>query len=146
MKEYKFGNVIGLLQAVDSIKEDHPGYKLAADESLSLPSSYLDLIRSGKKTTTIKFGKDALRLPQMSLPIITKETRQRVGTAYYDKVVIKARSELTEEDAKADGFASLKDFEKVLFESYGDIASEALLAIHHFREADFYPIEEVSEK
>lgn len=145
-KEYKFGNVMGLLITVDRIKDDHPGYSLAADESLTLPSSYLSLIRDGKKTTTIKFGKGVLRLPQMSLPVVSKETQQRVGTAHYDKIIVKARSELTEADARADGFASLKDFDGALTERYGDVPSQALVAIHHFKEVDFYPVEEVSKK
>ena len=129
MKEYQITTDDALREQVG---RDFPGYSIIFDESLTLPAAYLEQIRQGQKTTTIKFKDGYIRLPKTELPAIEKETGRQIGTVSYSKVAIKANCELTEQDAMGDGFATLGDFNVALEDRYGKVSPEALLSVHRF--------------
>lgn len=114
------------------IRHDHPDYQVVFDSALTLPRSFIDQFIAGTKKTTTKYKSGTLRLPRDKLPVIERESNSRVGTMSYNFVVVKAYSELTEEDAMNDGFRTLDDLKAELSRAYGDIRPEELLSIHCF--------------
>jgi len=133
MKEYQITKDDTLHEQVG---RDFPGYNIVFEESLMLPVAYLDQIKNGTKTTTIKFKEKAFRLPRTSLPAIEKESKTPAGRVSYKKVVIKHVGELNETDAVNDGFATLGNLRDVLREAYGELSPESLLSIHYFDKFD----------
>jgi hypothetical protein len=116
----------------DAVLRDNPGYAVDFDTGLILPKSYIELVWSADKRSTIKFKRGMLRLPRMELPLVEKETGFRVGTVTYQGVIVKPYSELDSNDATIDGFTSLLDLRAELSRAYGEIAPEELLTIHRF--------------
>ncbi len=83
---------------------------------LEFKHKYEDLLRSGKKTATIR-----LQCPfKEGQEVFVHCGGKIIGTAKILNVEEKRLEELTEEDAKADGFSSLKELLEELKSLYGN--------------------------
>ncbi|HKI62016.1 MAG TPA: carbamoyltransferase C-terminal domain-containing protein [Mariprofundaceae bacterium] len=97
---------------------------------------YIDLVREGKKTTTIRYRKDGIDYPSKAIlslfPTLnfSHEHGKKIGELKIDGFKLKKYSELTYEDAVNDGFDNLEMLQKTLFSIYGDLKSEELVSIY----------------
>jgi hypothetical protein len=96
---------------------------------LRLADRFFDLVLSGKKTSTIRYGlvfftKDRLllRSNKQSLPI-------RLLKLDYSKTF----GDLNDEDAYRDGFGTLDELKAELKRFYGDVPSDYPMTVIHFR-------------
>lgn len=90
---------------------------------------FAELILNGVKTTTIRLGKV---IPKSSLVIIHSEGRP-IAEAVIKSVVYKKVGELTEEDAKRDGYRSLEELLKDLERIYNvKISPEDIVTVIEF--------------
>ncbi|MET9484987.1 ASCH domain-containing protein [Streptomyces sp. NPDC006638] len=92
--------------------------------------STLAAVRSGKKTTTVRF-QDPVECGPVSLVFELDEAVTLPGTV--TQVVAKQVAELTETDARADGFDSLAELKARLRFHYPEIAPTAPITVVHFQ-------------
>ncbi len=102
-------------------------------EKINFDKEYVDLIIKGEKTTTVRRGIKSY--PVGKLVELTVNYKP-FTIAKVKKVVVKRVKELTDEDAKRDGFNSREELISALKRIYGDIAEEEFVTIVHFELAD----------
>jgi cytidine deaminase len=110
--------------------EDVPRRHSAANQSLYFHRDYLDAVRAGRKTTTVRFG-DPVEAGLVNLVFELDEEVNLPGVA--TQVASKRVAELTEADAVADGFRDLRELGDRLRFHYPDIAPTDDITIVHFR-------------
>ncbi|MEM2086070.1 MAG: ASCH domain-containing protein [Archaeoglobaceae archaeon] len=98
-------------------------------ERINFDSEFTSLILSGVKKTTIRKG--IRSYPVGNLVELTVENKP-FAVAKVKKVVVKRISELSEEDAKKDGFESLKDLLDKLRRIYGELGENDFVTLVHF--------------
>jgi len=98
-------------------------------EKINFDPEFVPLIISGSKKTTIRKGIKSY--PVGKVVELTSDSKQ-FAMAKVRKVVVKRVSELSEEDAKIDGFDSREDLIKALRRIYGDINDSEFVTIVHF--------------
>jgi len=137
MKEYNTSRDWGTL--LSAIQNDFTKYPIEIGNGICMHDRFIELLKAGKKKTTIRYSKGAIRVPCMSEVNLLetrendKEYRRYVGTVSIEKIVVKRFRELTGEDAQNDGFKRKDDLIKFLNETYGKIAQMAPLVIYHIR-------------
>ena len=99
---------------------------------LNFDPQYVDLLRNGEKKSTVRL-KTKLK-PGDLVDVYAGE--RRIGVAKILEVRFKKLSELTDTDAKIDGFKSLKDLKKALKRHYGYLPDNTKLSIIYFRFID----------
>ncbi|GHF63245.1 ASCH domain-containing protein [Streptomyces griseosporeus] len=95
--------------------------------------NYLDAVRTGRKTTTVRFRDPVATGP---VDMIFELDEEVVLQGAVTQVVSKRVDELTEEDAVADGFRDLEELHDRLRYHYPDIAPTDEIAIVQFRLTD----------
>lgn len=98
-------------------------------ERINFDPEFVPLILSGKKRTTIRRGIKSY--PVGSLVELTVE-RQHFAFAKVRKVVVKRLLEISEEDARADGFESKEELIGKLRKIYGEIDEKEFVTVVHF--------------
>lgn len=98
-------------------------------ERINFDPEFTPLILSGAKRTTIRKG--IRSYPVGNLVELTVESKP-FAVAKVRKVVVKRISELSEEDAKNDGFESLEDLLQTLRKIYGVIKEDEFVTVVHF--------------
>ncbi|GAB6147652.1 ASCH domain-containing protein [Stetteria hydrogenophila] len=94
---------------------------------LMMKGVYVDKLLEGAKTTTVRLG---VFKPKYSEVIIHGHGRP-VAKARIVKVEYKRVSELTDEDARRDGFQSVEEMIEALRRVYGDVKSDDVVTILH---------------
>ena len=96
---------------------------------INFDSEYVDAIIEGKKITTVRKG--IKRYPVGRIVDLTVDNKP-FAKARVDKVVVKRVKELTDEDAKKDGFNSREELIEALKKIYGNIKDSEFVTIVHF--------------
>jgi len=96
---------------------------------INFDSEYVEAIIEGKKITTIRKG--IKRYPVGRIVELTVDNKP-FAKARVDKVVVKRVRELTDEDAKKDGFDSREELIEALKRIYGSIKDSEFVTIVHF--------------
>ncbi len=96
---------------------------------LNFDPEYLELLVNGEKKSTIRM-RTRLK-PGDVVDVYAGDSY--VGMAKILEVRLKKMSQLTERDAKIDGFKNLKDLKKALKKHYGYIPDNTKLSIIYFK-------------
>lgn len=137
MKEYNTSQDWGTM--LSELQKDFVESHIEIGNGVCMHDKFIRLLKSGKKKTTIRYSKGAIRVPCMKEVnlIETREDdgkyRKYMGTVTVEKIVVKRFCELTDEDALNDGFRSKDGLIKFLSGAYGRIAQRAPLAIYHIK-------------
>lgn len=140
MKEYSAGKDLG-----ERVLKDFPRAKLERDDVLYMYEKHIEKLKLRKKTTTVRYKKDAIRYPSKeTLPLIqtkpNSEEKKEVGELKIEKIVIKEVKELTETDAVNDGFKNKEELISVIENIYGKIKDNELVSIYHISKLPFSSI------
>lgn len=134
-KEAKIRDLPSMLRAV-GINQPHLIRNL-----FMLYRDYIDLFRSGRKITTIRYRKDAIDIPsQCVLPLYSTEGFRRdsdceyVGVVHVTSLNIVPFSALSTEDALRDGFENVNELKGALASIYGAIGVDDLISIYGISE------------
>ncbi len=104
-------------------------------DKINFDAEYVRPIIRGEKVTTIRKGIKSYpvgRIVDLTVNY-TPFARARV-----EKVVVKRVSELTDEDARRDGFSSKDELIQALRKIYGDIRDSDFVTIVHFVVVESY--------
>jgi len=96
---------------------------------INFDSEYIEAIMDRKKVTTVRKG--IKRYPVGRIVDLTAENKP-FARARVDKVVVKRVKELTDEDAKKDGFNNKEELIEALKRIYGKIKENEFVTIVHF--------------
>ena len=108
---------------------------------LMLRGAYADKLLSGEKATTVRLG---IFKPKYDEVIVHGHGRP-LAKARITRVEYKLVRELTEEDARRDGFSSLEEMLDALKKVYGDISPDDKVTILHLevvQRLDDLPVED----
>ncbi len=95
---------------------------------LMIQGKYLDLILSGKKVTTIRYG---IVKPKFQ-EVIIHSAGKVIGKAIIKRVVYKKVKDLTDEDAQKDGFSNKQELVRELKKTYPDLRFSDYVTIIEF--------------
>ena len=121
----------------ENLKKDFPDIMFKVDNEMLMYKEFLSRVFLEEKKTTIRYKKGFLRYPSSRhLPLFEtsqddKEMKRIKGTITLETITIKTISELTDEDAKIDGFKSKEELLEVLKKIYGGIGKEELVSIYY---------------
>ena len=99
------------------------------EKRINFDEEYVEAIRSGEKVTTVRRGIKSY--PVGRIVELTVNYRP-FARARVDKVVVKRVKELSDEDARRDGFSSRDELIKALKRIYGNINEEEFVTVVHF--------------
>ncbi|WP_245262800.1 ASCH domain-containing protein [Ensifer sp. BR816] len=98
-----------------------------------------ELIFSSRKSSTIRYSKGAVEYPSaQELPLfVVSDHREKavptcIGALHIGAVCYKTLAELSDSDARKDGFASKADLVHALHTFYGDIQASDVLSVFEF--------------
>ncbi|GKQ36474.1 hypothetical protein ALMP_30160 [Streptomyces sp. A012304] len=114
----------------DQAASSEPGCHATARQSMYFHRDYLEAVRTGRKTTTVRF-----RDPVATGPVnmVFELDEEVVLPGFVTRIISKKVDELTEQDAIADGFRDLEELHHRLRYHYPDIVPADDIAIVHFR-------------
>ncbi|MEU3407998.1 ASCH domain-containing protein [Streptomyces sp. NPDC006670] len=110
----------------DSTSRQHP----TATQTLYFHPDYLDAVRAEQKTTTVRF-RDPVETGPVSLVFELDDEVALPG--FVTQVTAKTIAQLSESDARADGFRDLAELHARLRFHYPGIEPTDTIAIVHFR-------------
>ena len=96
---------------------------------INFDSEYVDAIIEGKKVTTIRKG---IKLYPVGRIVDLTVENKPFAKARVDKVVVKRVKELSNEDARKDGFESKEELIEALKKIYGKVRDDEFVTIVHF--------------
>ncbi|MDF3302513.1 ASCH domain-containing protein [Streptomyces tropicalis] len=99
-------------------------------QSLYFHPDYLDAVRAERKTTTVRF-RDPVETGAVSL--VFELDNEVVLPGVITQVIAKTVAQLSEADARADGFRDLAELHDRLRYHYPDIGPNDNITIVHFR-------------
>ncbi|MDI9646295.1 MAG: ASCH domain-containing protein [Archaeoglobales archaeon] len=99
-------------------------------EKINFDPDFVPLILSNKKKTTLRKGIKSYPVGQ--LVELTVENSKSFAVARIKKVVVKRLKEISDEDAKLDGFESKEDLVRTLRRIYGDVKDTEFFTVVHF--------------
>ena len=104
-------------------------------ERINFDAEYVRPIIRGEKVTTIRKGIKSYPVGRIVDLTVNYTPFAR---AKVEKVVVKRVGELTDEDAKRDGFGSREELIRALKRIYGDIRDNDFVTIVHFKIVESY--------
>ncbi len=104
-------------------------------EKINFDAEYVRPIIRGEKVTTIRKGIKSYPVGRIVDLTVNYTPFAR---AKVEKVVVKRVGELTDEDAKRDGFGSREELIRALKRIYGDIKDNDFVTIVHFKIVESY--------
>ncbi len=104
-------------------------------DRINFDAEYVRPIIRGEKVTTIRRGIKSYPVGRIVDLTVNYTPFAR---AKVEKVVVKRVSELTDEDAKRDGFGSREELIQALRRIYGDIKENDFVTIVHFVVVESY--------
>lgn len=99
------------------------------EKRINFDEEYVEAIKSGDKVTTVRRGIKSYPVGRI---VELTANYKPFARARVDKVVIKRVKELSNEDARRDGFSSRDDLIKALKRIYGNINEEEFVTVVHF--------------
>lgn len=123
----------------DFVIMDFPAMPLKTDHELKMLNTYISLMRTGSKTSTVRYEKGKIRIPaQPNLPLIEtsdddKDYRRNIGKVNIDTLTVKTFQELNDADARSDGFDSAAKLKDALTRRYGPLSLSELVSIYRIR-------------
>lgn len=102
-------------------------------EKINFDTDYIDIILNRKKKTTVRKG---IRSYPVGRLVELTADGERFALAKVKKVVVKRVGELTDDDARMDGFQSREDLIRALRRIYGDISEKEFVTVVHFEVVD----------
>ncbi len=121
---YTFVNTPGVDMIVEQVYDD---VKVRLDPLLMFYEDLLPNVLAGKKTTTVRYGGDRIRVPAMQeVPLyLTRRDdsayKQPHGKIAIARFTIKKFSQLDEKDAQRDGYATAQELKEVITRIYEPI-------------------------
>lgn len=115
-----------------------PHVAVETRERLLLRAEYIQWVREGRKTTTVRFRPDSVEFPRKAvLPLFasnrfegyTEGETSQIGEVAFTRATYKRFSELDSADAMADGFNSEMELKNTLMEIYPSIGGESMVSI-----------------
>jgi len=100
-----------------------------------LDNKYKSKVISGKKVTTIRFGKYEAK-PGTEVYIVITPSDTAIAKAKIKGIRTKKVKELTIEDAKLDGFSDVKELVRELSRIYGELHGEDEVTIIEFEDVE----------
>jgi len=122
---YTFINTPGVDMIVEQVYGD---VKVRLDPLLMLYEDLLPRVLAGKKTTTVRYGGDRIRVPAMQeVPLYLTRRNDAAYKQPHGKIVIpgftiKKFSQLDEKDAMRDGYTTAQDLKDAIARIYEPIA------------------------
>jgi len=110
-----------------------PDRQAMAGQPLYFHRDYLDSVRTGRKTTTVRFRDPVATGP---VDMVFEPDEEVVLQGVVTQITSKRVDELTEQDAIADGFRDLAELQDRLRYHYPDILPADDIAVVRFRLAD----------
>ncbi|MFA4645986.1 ASCH domain-containing protein [Pyrococcus kukulkanii] len=104
-----------------------------------LDNKYKTKIISGKKVTTVRYGKYEAK-PGSEVYIVITPSDTAIAKAKIKEIRTKRVKELTNEDAKLDGFSNVKELVRELSRIYGELYGDDEVTIIEFE--DVKPLRE----
>ena len=98
-------------------------------KAINFDEKFVEKIRDGKKKTTIRKG---IKIYNRGEVVDLTSDGKIFGKGKVIKVLVKRISELTEKDARLDGFSTKEELIKELRRIYGKIEEKDLVSIIHF--------------
>uniref|UniRef100_A0A7J2TLS3 ASCH domain-containing protein n=1 Tax=Archaeoglobus fulgidus TaxID=2234 RepID=A0A7J2TLS3_ARCFL len=98
-------------------------------ERINFDPEFVPMILSGAKKTTIRRG---IRSYPVGKAVELTVDNKTFALAKIKKVVVKRVSELSDEDAKSDGFSSREELLNALKRIYGDVNDSEFVTVVHF--------------
>lgn len=98
-------------------------------ERLNFDPEFIQKILSGTKRTTVRRG---IKSYPVGKVVELTANESSFALAKIKKVVVKRLSEISEEEAKLDGFESREELIKKLREIYGEISDREFFTVVHF--------------
>lgn len=95
---------------------------------MRLLPEYIEDIREGRKTTTIRMGKRKISAPELIFESFTSSIQVQVLSVRHQKF-----GELTNMDAQKDGFATLEELKTALYAFYPNIKLHTEVTIIEFK-------------
>ncbi len=121
----------------EMIQHDFGTRPLFVRTVIGLLPDYLELVRRGQKTTTIRYRSGKIDYPvNKVLPLLqtpdyaSTSGSDEVGTVTIEKLTIKRYEALNVEDAHRDGFGTLRELRNALNTIYGVIGSDEYVSIY----------------
>lgn len=106
----------------------------------ALEREYINWVRTGRKTTTVRYNKGAIDVPEkLRLEVVPTSDFEKIGdndrlsVDTYDilRLSIKRFGDLNDVDGKRDGFADADELRTTLQRIYGPIDADELVTIYH---------------
>lgn len=133
-QEVRLGEVEELIRA------NFPGFKVEKDDHLAMDEEYYSWVRTGSRTSSIRYAKGVIRVPVANRVKLIKTkiedptSRNHVGFLRITRVTVKRFDELTNEDAKNDGFDNTEQLAEVLQDFYDtEIEDSEPVSIFEFK-------------
>ena len=101
---------------------------MSAPAKMRLLPEYINAIREGNKTTTIRIGKHGVSTSELIFESNSDSIKVNVLSVYYRKF-----NELTETDAQRDGFDNLHELETALYAFYPNIKPNTTFTVIKFK-------------
>lgn len=113
----------------------YPGVRTKIDTELALHRHLLGGIESGEKTTTVRYGRDRIRVPAgPELPLFLTSPspwltadKEPHGTIRIPRFTVKRFGELTDNDARRDGYATLAELKDAIRRIYEPLYNAPVL-------------------
>lgn len=114
-----------------------PFMNLIQREKIQLYSEYVDWLRNGRKTTTIRFKRNGIEYPLQRKMFLSSTDSFKpgafetpVGCVTISHFTVKRFKDLSSDDAVRDGFNNLNELRAVLKEIYKGISAEDFVSIY----------------
>ena len=104
---------------------------MSSSQTLRLRSEYFAAVWRGEKCSTIRAGKRLLRKGSLVL-----ESDNGCLTVQVTDIKYKYFQDLTDEDARLDGFADSQTLRKTLYSFYTNLRERSIVTIIYFRLPD----------
>lgn len=131
---------VRLGEVEELVRRIFPGVKIERDNHLTIDEEYYGWVRQGSKTSSVRYAKGAVRVPQTSRIKLIKTkiedpaSRSHVGYLRITRVVVKKFGELSDKDAKNDGLGGKDQLIEVLQDFYDtEIGDSEPVSIFEFK-------------
>ena len=101
---------------------------MSVPAKMRLLPEYINAIREGNKTTTIRIGKRGVPTSELIFESNSDSIKVYVLSVHYRKF-----NELTEKDAQQDGFNTLQELETALYAFYPNIRPNTTFTVIKFK-------------
>ncbi len=124
-------------QVANRLRHVLPNSKLISRQKFLLFEEFIDWVKSGRKTTTIRYNKLGVDFPSKTImPLLptsdysSNPSSAAVALVQVSKFIVKKFGNLTDQDAHNDGFSCIGELIKTLHDIYGEIKPDEYISIY----------------